>query len=122
MPDVKKLQENFQKNIAALQANCKHENTTDWMKSDFLGGIPTVEFKKCNICGKITARRTRCWTCGVWVEQPFEEPFWIQGDGSEKLPIGTVFCCEIHKRWYVQTARALGREVPSWIGRSIGKF
>lgn len=118
MSNSEELRKDFQGKIAELQANCKHESVTDWMKPDFLSGIPTIEFKKCNTCGKIIARRTKCWACGNWVE----EPNWIQGDGSEKIPIGTVFCCETHKRLYAQTARALGKEVPPWIGRNTGTF
>lgn len=107
----------FQQELTEIQKKCKHDGeTSDWREPDLLSGVPRIETKRCKICGKILAKRTRCWMCGNWVEQTFEEPFWIQGDGGERDPIGTVFCCEVHKRLYVQTARALNREIPPWIG------
>jgi hypothetical protein len=103
----------FQQELTEIQKKCRHDGkVSDWREPDFLSGIPRIEFRKCEICGKVIAARTKCWGCGKWVEKDH----WIEGDGSERAPIGTVFCSQKCKREYTATAKATGREVPPWIG------
>jgi len=104
MSSYRELMEDFQKRVAELQAKCEHKEVSDWRKPDFLCGIPEIEIKRCENCGKAIAKRTRCWACGEWVE----EPNWIQGDG-QKAPFGTIFCSQTCKEEYIAARAALGK-------------
>lgn len=95
------LKKEFDDKVQKLRDSCLHTNLSEWMDYQWAPAHSTgIEVKICNRCQKIIEERTKCWSCGNYVEKPD----WIKGDGHI-LPSGTYFCSKQCAENYKKTSR-----------------
>jgi len=58
------LKKDFIKKVEKLQANCKHEDVSDWVEEWWAINHPTGwKLRVCMFCNKKISRKTLCVTC-----------------------------------------------------------
>jgi len=61
----KPIDEDYQRKLSELQANCPHTKLTDWMDEWWaLGHSTGYSVQHCKNCDKEIHRRTSCYICG----------------------------------------------------------
>ena len=93
METARDMHERHKQELKELQDKCQHPKISDWVDEWWAPAHSTgFQVRTCEVCEKITARRTTCCKCGKVTES------YRDGVGTYSRPMGSHYCQDCFER------------------------